>query len=296
VAARLLRSLLVLAVCAAALPAAAQARPAVGIGEGSAQMFSDPNFKALGIHVARMVFPYDAVLRGGWERAQVDDWMAAAAASHVEPLVAFNHSRHAGPGPTIAQYRRQIQAFHRRYPQVRMITPWNEANHRLQPTWRNPRLAAEYYNQALSVFPGARIVAADVMDSDTVLQWLRTFRTYAYRHPRLWGLHNYGDANHFRSVAESHTAKVLRALPGEVWLTETGGIVRLGDRWAHDEARAAHATEHAFELAAMSPRITRMYVYCWYGSRDGKLWDSGLVSADGVPRPALDVVRRHLGR
>jgi hypothetical protein len=283
--------LVVVAMCL--LAATAGARPTVGIADHNVSTFSDPNYRALGVKISRLVIPYDAILNGGWERDQVDAWMAAAAAAGVEPLVAFNHSRTAGRTPTVAVYRRHIQAFHARYPQVRRITPWNEANYKAQPTAKNPRLAAEFYNQTLSVFPGARIVAADVLDQDDVLAWLRTFRTYAYKRPQLWGLHNYNDANLFRPAASSMTAKVLRYLPGEVWLTETGCIVN-SPRWPYDPQRAARAVQHVFTLAEAFPRISRVYIYNWLGVADPTSWDAGLVTSDGRPRPALDVVRRYL--
>jgi hypothetical protein len=236
------------------------------------------------------------VLRGGWERDEVDAWWAAAKAARVEPLVAFNHSRHAGPAPTLAEYRKNIIAFRDRYPWVKLITAWNEPNHKSQPTWDNPQLAAGYYNQALTVFPDARIVAGDVLDQSNALTWLRTYRTYVYKHPQLWGIHDYGDANHFRPYATSVTSKLVTYLPGEIWLTETGGIVNLPTSWPYDVDRAARAVQHTFELAEGSPRITRVYLYNWYGVTDPTLWDSGLVAADGTPRPALSVVLRYLGR
>jgi hypothetical protein len=279
-----------------ALPAPwAQARPLVGVGDASAGMFADPNWQALGVNITRIVVPYDAVRRGGWERQQLDDFLAAARAHGVQPLVAFNHSRHAGPAPTVARYRADMKLFAAAHPEVQLITPWNEANWRGQPTAANPRLAADFYNQCLTVFPRARIVAADVLDQAGVLDWLRVFRTYAYKRPQLWGIHNYLDANHFLSAAQSTTAKILKYLPGEVWLTETGGIVE-SSSFAHDEQRAARAITHVFELAAMSPRITRVYLYNWYGITTPKLWDSGLVAADGTPRPGLAALRHYLGR
>jgi hypothetical protein len=88
---------------------------------------------------------------------------------------------------------------------------------------------------------------------------------------------------------------VLRYLPGEVWLTETGGIVS-SSSFAYDPARAARAVQQTFDLAELSPRITRVYLYNWYGITKRTMWDSGLVTADGRPRPALDVVRRYLRR
>jgi hypothetical protein len=290
---RLLALVLATAAGACALAAPAHARPTVGIADHNVSTFSDPNYRALHVRIARLVIPWDAIVNGGWERDQVDAWMAAAGAAGVEPMVAFNHSRTKGRIPTVVAYRQAIQAFHARYPQVNVITPWNEANYKSQPTANDPKLAAQFYNQTLSVFPGARIVAADVLDQDDVLTWLRTFRTYAYRHPQLWGLHNYNDANLFRPAAGSITAKVLGYLPGEVWLTETGGIVS-SPRFPYDPQRAARAVQQVFTLAGAFPRITRVYVYNWLGVADPTQWDAGLVTATGAPRPALDVVRRYL--
>jgi len=140
---RALATLLAGVVAFALLAGAATAKPTVGIADHNASTFSDPNYRALGVRIARLVIPYDAVLNGGWERDRVDLWTAAATASGVEPM-AFNHSRTAGKVPTVAEYRRHIKAFHARYPQVHVITPWNEANYTSQPTAKNPRLAAEF--------------------------------------------------------------------------------------------------------------------------------------------------------
>ena len=276
---RLALLLLVVAAVAGLAPATSSARPVVGIGETHVEVFADANFLRLHVPVVRTIVPYDAVLRGGWERDDVDRWMAAARAAGIEPLVAFNHSRHAGPGPTVPEYRKHITAFRNRYPWVKLITAWNEPNHSTQPTANDPKLAADFYNQALTVFPDARIVAGDVLDNSTALTWLRTYRTYVYKHPQLWGLHDYADANRFRPYATSVTKKVVDYLPGEIWLTETGGIVNLGTSFPFDVNRAARAVQHTFELAEASPRITRVYLYNWYGVTNPGIWDSGLIAA-----------------
>ena len=78
-----------------------------------------------------------------------------------------------------------------------------------------------------------------------------------------------------------------------MWLTETGGIVE-SSTMSHDEDRAARAITHVFELAAMSPRITRVYLYNWYGITQPRMWDSGLVSATGAPRAGLAALRAYL--
>ncbi|QEC49794.1 hypothetical protein FSW04_20955 [Baekduia soli] len=275
----------------------ARAEPVVGIGEANPAAFADPRFLALGLHAARLVVPYDAVVRGGWERDAVDAWMAAAAAHGLEPSVAFEHSRHPGTAPSVAAYGAALAAFHGRYPQVGIVTPWNEPNHVSQPTWDDPALAAAYYDEARRVLPDARLVAGDVLDIPGALDWLRAYRAHLGTDPRLWGIHDYGDATDLTDPLQSTTAALLSAVPGELWVTETGGIVRFWPFLDVDLARAARSTAHAFVLARMSPRITRMYLYNWYGpvpSAPGSWWDTGLVGADGTPRPALDVVRREL--
>ena len=42
------------------------------------------------------------------------------------------------------------------------------------------------------------------------------------------------------------------------------------------------------------PRIQRVYFYNWKASADPVSWDSGLVGADGVPRPAYNVLSNYL--
>ena len=49
------------------------------------------------------------------------------------------------------------------------------------------------------------------------------FRRHAHEvEPRYWGMHNYIDANRLRTTG---TRRMLRAVKGQIWFTETGGIV-----------------------------------------------------------------------
>jgi hypothetical protein len=291
----LVGAIVVLLVVAAARPGPAWAGPVIGIGDANASMFADANFLALGIRTARIVVPYDAVVRGGWERDQIDSWMAAAAEHGIEPSVAFERSRHPEAAPSVDSYSAAIEAFRDRYPQVQIVAPWNEANHPVQPTWNNPALAADYYAAARRVFPDARIIAGNVVDIGNIFEWLRIYREHLGGEPQLWGILNYGDTTQLTEPLQSTTGAVLSAVPGELWITETGGIVKFWPFYPFDLDRAARSTEHAFVLAQMSPRITRMYLYNWYAPSDPwAAWDTGLVAADGAPRPALDVVRREL--
>jgi hypothetical protein len=70
----------------------------------------------------------------------------------------------------------------------------------------------------------------------------------------------------------------------------------------HGEAYAARVARNIFKLAALSPRITRIYYYHWRSpGNPGALprkstWDAGLVSSNNTARPALLVVAGSLHR
>jgi hypothetical protein len=285
-----------------ALGPPAGAAKVVGISEQHPEMFASPLFQTLDLPIARLIVAYDAVVRHTREVAAVDAWVRAAQADGVEPLISFNHTAgcYTARGrvphlrkcrlPTVAAYRRAFVAFRHRYPGLKVYSPWNEANHRSQPTGRNPRAAARFYNVVRTNCRGCTIVAADVLDQAGMAKWLRTFRHYARGNPRIWGLHNYIDANNHTT---SGTRAMLRAVRGQVWLTETGGIVKFLHR-PFSPGRAARATEFTFHLANLSSRITRIYIYQWTGARRGDRFDAGLTSPLGQPRPAYFVLKRHV--
>ena len=88
-------------------------------------------------------------------------------------------------------------------------------------------------------------------------------------------------------------------LDGEVWVTETGGIVEFTTTsgkaaFPNDPERAASAIRHAFELGEAFPRIKRIYLYQWQKTNPQDRFDSGLIAPDGSERPGLDVVRDYL--
>ena len=140
-------SLSLLVLLALAAPAAARA-PVVGIGDQHPHMFSDPDFLRLGVTHSRLLLSWD------WYRdpatvAQTDQWIAAARAAGVRPLIAFNRNWHASGQrklPSLTLYKKSFRLFRARYPHVRDFSAWNEANHSLQPTARKPRAAARYFN------------------------------------------------------------------------------------------------------------------------------------------------------
>jgi len=295
----LTRILLALALALTAwlsVPAAANAFT-IGISDQKLGMWQDPRFEQLGIEQVRLLMSYDSVLRGDFSR--YDAWMAAAATRGADVLLTIqHHSRKASRLPSFGQYRRTVRMLRKRYPWVKSMSAWNEANHVSQPTWNRPKRAARYYNIMRRECRGCRVVAADLLDGKNMLPWLSAFKRYAKR-PRIWGLHSYADANHFRPFSYSSTRQLLRAVKGQVWLTEAGGIVRFGSRYRggkRGERRAANAVKHTFAVARSSSRVKRVYLYHWDADKRFKTWDSAFVAANGRARPALEILRKEINR
>jgi len=293
-AARTLATVAALAAIVASTATPARAAMLTGLGDQSTEFFDHPSFHELGIGHVRFVAPWDAGLTGD---ARTAAWLERALGAGLVPLVAFEKARGVqcpGAGcrhPSVGEFERAVAAFRARWPQVTEITPWNEPNHRSQPTAGRPRLAAEYYNAARRACPGCVLVAGDPLDGDDLETWLAEYERRLVEQPAVWGLHNYYDATYF---GDDGIDRLARATTGEIWLTETGGIVRFTPRGApalpYDEQRAAEAIRWLYSLTAERPRVSRMYLYHWQG-RDDRDFDSGLLDAQGRPRPGLEAVR-----
>ena len=284
----------------AAVPAAAHARVLVGIGDQKPGMFTDPRFRWLGLRRARIVVSWD-VQRSTVERRWVAGWLAAARTARVDPLVAFGHAW-SGPQrkhlPGVSEYRAAFLRFRSAYPWVHEYTAWNEANHCSQPTCHRPDMAAHYYDVVRSACPTCTVVAADVLDQPNMIDWINAFTRAARHAPRLWGLHNYLDANRLRTTG---TMRLLHAVRGQVWITETGGLVRRNHYRAQiafpeSAAHAARVTSFVLRVADNAPRIRRVYFYQWNADSLFQAWDSGFIDPFGRHREAFDVLARWAGR
>lgn len=278
---------------------AATASPVVGLGEQSPGMFTSALWAPLGLRHAHYLTPWD-VLEDPVQLARLDAWMTAARTAGVVPLLGLSHSVRSPSSalvlPTPREYLRQFRRLRSRYPHVHDWEVWNEANHRTALTDSRPERAARFFDIVARHCDGCHIVAADVLDSRGMVAWLRAFRRAAHATPRIWGLHSWGDAN-------SDTARGTRALlaltSGQIWVTETGGIVtrlrykhgRPVGRVTYTVEHAARATRHALDLASLSPRIRRIYLYNWQAPNPFTSWDSGLLDTTGSPRPAYHVLR-----
>jgi len=290
----------------AAAPQKSEAVVHVGIGEQNASMFSNPLFEQAGFNKARYFPSWNVALPGQEDEAGwLDQWLAGARATGTEPLISFFASLgSACPQkpcklPTVRQYTRAFKAFHSRWPDVKVISPWNEANHRSQPTFKHPKRAAQYYNVVRKICRGCKIVAADVIDETNMERWLRVFKKTAKK-PRIWGLHNYRDTNKRKGQLLGGTKRLLKAVKGDIWLTETGGIVKFVLPNGHtlfpkSESRANRATKRMFALAKRyRNRIKRLYIYHWQQSATDNRFDAGLIRNTGVARPAYNTVLRQL--
>ncbi|HWK29440.1 MAG TPA: hypothetical protein VNS09_22945 [Solirubrobacter sp.] len=318
--------LILLAACAVALvlPASASAAFTVGISENEPKMFSDPLFAPVGFKEARVIAGYDVALDpGGFEFARIRDYLAAAKAAGVEPLVSFQHTRgdssrcnqkrYIGKGicklPSQKAYEKAMKAFFAAFPTAKVISPWNEANHFTQPTSRNPGSAAKFTNTVAKLCPTCKLVVADILDQaddpkaknpkfTETEKWIKAFRKSLKVKRGICGIHNYSDVNRFRS---SGTAAIIKALGcKEYWLTETGGLYDFGSFWSKktyhgcksSSSCQVKATKYMFTLTKKYKQIKRLYVYTWFGGVTPR-FDAGLV-ADGKPRAALAEIRKYV--
>jgi hypothetical protein len=288
-----------LALAVVAAPAA-HAEAEIGVGEQYASMFSDPMYGSLGIRHARFIAGWDA-LHSKWQRAEMDTWMAEAQRTGTQVLLSLSRSRDDRRKrrlPSTTRYRREFRAFRARYPFVKAFIPWNEANHCSQPLCNKPAVAAHYFDAMKDECPNCIVLAADVLDQKGMVAWVREFKRHVRHHATRWGLHNYIDANRFQS---SGTRAMLDTVKGDIWFTETGGLVKRRNPkrnpFPDSITHAAKATRWVFKLAALSPRIKRIYFYHWSPAPSASSgWDSALVDKRGKPRPAYRVLRSHIVR
>jgi hypothetical protein len=283
----------------------AEAKYRVGVGDQHASMFDSARWQSLKLKRTRYIVPWNWNKDAGLT-AEVTAYMNRARAARQQVLVAFtarqgcwNNGRYsrsrACRAPSAKAYRSSFRAFDNAFPWVKTYSAWNEVNHASQPTYKKPGLAVRYY-EVLRKDARKRkfkVMAADILDTSNMARYLRSFMRKAKGSPRLWGLHNYQDVNYRTS---KDTRLMLSIVPGQVWLTETGGIAKFG-RLKFSTSRQAKRTKWMFTLAnrydsrkrGLRSKITQLYVYCWFGEPSGARFDAGLVSAAGAPRKAYNV-------
>lgn len=280
------------------VPASSQAYQ-TGIGDQQPSMFQQPLYQALHVRIGRFIAPYDTADSPD-DLTIATNWIRNAEASGVQPLVAFYHSRVSPTRqPSVAKYTREIKKFMKLFPELKTYSAWNEANRgNVAGLFHSPnaKLSAQYYLALRKACSRCTIVGLDVLDTQKIastITYIRAFQRDVGRSklPKIWGLHNYSDTNRSHS---SGTRAVLGAVKGQVWLTETGGIVKFGGAFPENTQRAARAIKYMFTLAKSNRRITRLYIFNWTGGLMDQRFDAGLTNPDESARPGYFVVRREL--
>jgi hypothetical protein len=291
---------------AAARPTAhAASRYQVGIGDEYASMFGSALWQQLHTKIARYIAPYDAVAHRD-SLARVTAWIHGAEEQGEQILIAFYHSQHTPTTlPSVALYKRDVEKFVKRFPNIRQYQAWDEANRGNIPHYLSSpsaRATARYYQALRRACTTCTVIGLDVLDqanTGPTLEYISEFKREVGRlhtvMPGIWGLHDYSDVNRMQSW---RTREVSRALGGQVWLTETGGIVQFGgaypNRHGSGLARAAKVLNYTFNLAASYPRIKRLYIYNWTGGVNSTRFDAGLTDSRSRPRVGYVVVCRRL--
>jgi hypothetical protein len=309
----LLFPLLLLACLALPLSGQAANHFKTGVSDQVPNSFKSPLFQPLGFSAARYITPYDVMdlPAGSPDRVALGQWIANSAGQDL--LVSFEHSHTRGRErhvPSVAEYTKAIKLFLRAYPKVKSISPWNEADRCQrkvgsgadafyvgQPICHNPKRAADYYKATRTacrvLHRRCTIVALDILDQNNVkaaVSYVKKFQRYAKPFPTVWGIHNYSDTNRFSTKRTKALLKATRR--GQVWLTETGGIVKFGKSFPFSPTRAARALRCMFTIAKSNSRIKRLYIYNFSAAQPESDFDAGLINPDGSKRPGWNVVKK----
>ena len=267
--------------------------PLIGLADNRPETILDPRFEATDIKRIRVLVPYDDIERGGIRLRYLDSWFDTARGRGIEPLVSFYRSyRDRHRLPSVATYRRNFRLFRARYPWVRYFSTWDEANFRAaQPTGNDPRRTAEYYRAARDecTFGRCTVITAGFRAEGSAhsARWLDEFKRHMGRGPHIWGLVAHPDVNRFQTT---HTEDFLRETSGPVWVMEVGAVNFFGRGLRPSLTRQTRAMRFlTTQFPRLSPRLKRIYVYHWRAAQGDTLWDSGLLSVDGAPRPAYRI-------
>jgi hypothetical protein len=277
-----------------------------GIGNESPKMFTNPLYEQLHTKIVRYVAPYDAVAHP-YSLDQAIRFIVAADQAHERVLVAFYHSEYSPTKlPSIATYQRDVQKFVKMFPQVKEYESWDESNRgNVAKQFSSPSAvaAAKYYQALLRVCKGCTVIGLDVLDAAVIsptLRYISEFKREISRletvMPKIWGLHNYSDVNRLESW---RTRDIVKAFGGQVWLTETGGLVQFEPGFPNKHGagltRAAKVIKYMFALAGALAQIKRVYVYDWTkGTSSYTRFDAGLTNAKEQPRAGYVIVCRQL--
>ena len=284
----------------------------------------------------RYVVAWDALRFHVEQRDEVDAYMTAARApgarraARLRPLAQSRSAGRAAPCPRRG-FRKEFLKFRdalpvgARLPDLERGQPLRRADLPQGPasppaTTTTPRTTAA----------AARSSAADVLDTPTMPRLgARQFRRTARARTSI-DLGRCTTTSTRTASARAGTRALLQGAPhGQIWFTETGGLVvrRNGSRieFPGNKKHAARATKQVFQRSPrLSPRVRRIYFYHWSRRRAGcrrgtRRWSTRAASrarptraqvlhrkfaraaarqraARGAPRPRGEAARSRRGR
>jgi hypothetical protein len=308
---RALASLALITVAAAfAASAAARTPIRVGIGDQSIAMFDQSAFRRAQFEHVRFLVAWN-VMDDAPQRLAARAYVQRARADHMRVLLHVSTDDYRikkARLPSVATYRRQVGRIVRYFRAlgVREFGTWNEVNHASQPTYDSPSHAALFFREMYRAVKGhcrtCAVVGLDVLDQVGVESYMRSFyrrlsATYR-RRATVVGIHNYGDVNRKRTSFTRAIISQARHYNRHTrfWLTETGGIVKLGRSFACSTTRAAARLSWMLHLARLyrTSGIDRLYIYNWTGAGCDARFDAGLTAPDGAPRAGYRYLRKVL--
>jgi hypothetical protein len=308
----LLAALAVLAVPASA-PAATNI--AVGIGDQSPVMFGNPLYESLALKKTRYFIEWNAI-KQPTELAKAYNFVNAAKASGVRVLMHVStddiNSSPRRKLPSVKAYAKDVKALYKLFKPLGVTDwgAWNEANHKSQPTQKNPKRAAQFFLKLRGFCKGCNVVALDVLDQTGVESYInRWFKGLGKKNrtkAKIIGIHNYSEVNRKLTKGTKKFPGTKRIIDTarenyrstKFWYTETGGLVKLAEAFPCDPTRAADRIAYMFKLAKKYKKfIKRLYSFNWTPTPDcttSARFDAGLINPDGSPRPGYTVFKSKL--
>jgi len=282
---------------------------------------------SLGVDVVRFTLDWRSIepRRGVYDWSDVDPVLDGLHAHHIAPLVTLygtpswanggrNESWAPASGSTFAAF---AAAAARHYPFVRMWTIWNEPNQRrwLQPTsprvytqrLLNPAYAAIHRVSPDSQVAGGVTAPRGNTGGMSPLAWVAGMaaakaRLDAYAHnpyplaPRETPIS--GGCGHCTTVTLSTIGRLLAAVRHDfgartrIWLTEYGYQTNPPDRFlgVSYAAQARYVSEAALRAYEL-PRVDVLIHYLVEDEPDVARWQSGILTAHDVRKPAYEAFR-----
>lgn len=306
----LLPLLTLLSLAIATAPASARSSIKVGVGDQDQKMFEEQGWKDLKLKSTRYFIPWNALkTTDTYQKDRAISYVNAARAAGVSVLLHIStddFTLKKAKLPSVKDYTTEVKKMVATFRPLGVNTwgVWNEANHASQPTYKDPKRAAQFF-KAMYTAVGSKdkIVALDVLDQGGVERYQQRFYaalspTYRKR-AKLVGIHNYGDVNRNRTTFTASIIKTSRKYnrSTKFWFTETGGLVEFGKSFKCDYNRAAKRLKNVFTLAKkyQNQGVQQILLYNYFGSGCGKTrFDAGLVGPDGAQRASYRELKKIL--